>query len=140
MPTPPFADPQVARAFDAFPDPARATLLALRTLIHDTACATKGVGQLQETLKWGQPAYLTPETRAGSTLRLGVTKTGDPAIYVHCQTTSLADFQAIFPNEFRYEGARGIRLDPMAPLEQDKLRLLIASALTYHLRRKAPAP
>jgi hypothetical protein len=42
--------------------------------------ATPGVGALHETLKWGQPAYLTPETRSGTTLRLGVPKSGGYAI------------------------------------------------------------
>lgn len=50
--------------------PLKAKLLALRRLIFDTAKATKGVGVLQETLKWGQPSYLTPQTKSGSTIRI----------------------------------------------------------------------
>ncbi|MEL6644061.1 MAG: DUF1801 domain-containing protein [Pseudomonadota bacterium] len=137
MPTaPPFHDPQVERAFDAFPDPARLTLLDLRRLVFDTAIQTDGVGPLQETLKWGQPAYLTPTTHSGSTLRLGVTKSDDPAIYVHCQTTILSDFRTVFPNDFRYEGHRAVHLDDASPLPSDKLQLLIAATLTYHIRKK----
>ena len=76
--TPPFQEPQVQAAFEAFPDAARETLLALRALIFDTAASMPEAGRLQETLKWGQPSYLTPQTRAGSTLRLGVAKSGRP--------------------------------------------------------------
>jgi hypothetical protein len=65
------ADSTVEAVFDAYPRPVRAKLLALRRLILDTAKRTEGVGRLQETLKWGQPSYLTSET--GSAARSGST-------------------------------------------------------------------
>jgi hypothetical protein len=52
----------VDAVFNAYPMPVKARLRALRRLIFQTAQTTKGVGALQETLKWGQPSYLTPET------------------------------------------------------------------------------
>jgi hypothetical protein len=64
------SNPAVEAAFDAYSKPVKAKLLALRRLIFDTAKATKGVGALEETLKWGQPSYLTPETKSGSTIRI----------------------------------------------------------------------
>ena len=56
--------------FDACPAPGRTKLKALRKLIFDTAKATKGVGRIEEALKWGQPSYLTAETGSGSTIRI----------------------------------------------------------------------
>ena len=44
------------RAFSAFPDEVKNGLLHLRALIFDVAARTEGVGRLEETLKWGQPA------------------------------------------------------------------------------------
>src|SRR5258708_8444829 len=78
-----FADPAVDAVFDAYPKPVKAKLLALRRLIFDTAKATKGVGTLQETLKWGQPSYLTAETNSGGTVRIDRVKAsaGQYAIY-----------------------------------------------------------
>jgi hypothetical protein len=61
------SDPAVDGVFDAYPKPVKAKLLALRRLILDTAKATQGVGELEETLKWGQPSYLTTESKSGST-------------------------------------------------------------------------
>ena len=55
--------------FDRYPKPVRARLLALRELIFDTAKATKGVGAIEEALKWGQPSYLTLKSKSGSTVR-----------------------------------------------------------------------
>src|SRR3954463_5692258 len=82
------SDPAVDGVFDAYPKPVKARLLALRRLILDTAKATKGVGVVEETLKWGQPSYLTPETKSGSTIRIDQVKAeaGQYAVYFHCQT------------------------------------------------------
>ena len=133
---PPFEDPAVEAAFAAFPAPARRGLLTLRGLIFETAAATPGVGALEETLKWGQPAYLTPETGSGSTIRLGRPKQGGFALYTHCQTRIILDFRGLFPDDFVYEGNRAVRFEDGAALPLDKLRLLVRSALTYRLRRR----
>jgi hypothetical protein len=60
--------------------------LALRRLILDTARTTDGAGRIEETLKWGQPSYLTPETKSGSTVRIDHVDGKQYAIYFHCQT------------------------------------------------------
>lgn len=130
-----FKDPAVEAAFNAFPEPERAGLLELRELILTTAAETPEAGRIEETLKWGQPAYLTPETKSGSTIRLGLPKTGGFAIYTHCQTSLISDFQALFPDEFTYEGNRAIHFESGTPLPLEPLRLLIKSALTYHLKK-----
>ena len=131
-----FSDPRVAAVFAAFPEAVHADLMALRRLIFATAARTPGVGPLDETLKWGQPAYLTSSTKAGSTIRLGVAKTGECALYVHCQTTILSEFRAIFPDIFRYDGNRAVLFD--APPDHDALAILINGALTWHLRKRGP--
>ena len=61
-----FADPAVAAVFAAYPAELRDRLMALRRLIFETAATTEGVGPLEETLKWGQPSYLTRRSRSGS--------------------------------------------------------------------------
>ncbi len=134
---PPFKDPDVKAKFASFPEPARTGLVTLRNLIFETAETTPKVGALEEALKWGQPAYLTPETKSGSTIRLGLPKQGGFAIYTHCQTTILSDFRSIFPDDFVYEGNRAIHFKDGEVLSLEKLRLLIRWALTYHLKRRA---
>ena len=98
--------------FDACPKPIKAKLLALRRLILDTAKATQGVGALEETLKWGQPSYLTSESKSGSTIRIDQVKAepGQVAVYFHCQTNLVETFRELYP-ELRYEGNRAILLD-----------------------------
>lgn len=132
-PATPFTDAAVERVFAGFSDNARTGLLALRELIFEEAAQTDGVGPLLETLKWGQPAYLTPKTKSGSTIRLGMSKQGDFAIFTHCQTTIMSDFQSLFPDEFTFEGNRAVHFKSDEILPLNSLRLLIRRALTYHL-------
>ena len=55
----------------------------------------EGVGPLTETLKWGQPSYLTQESGSGSTVRIDRLKKGDGyAIYFHCQSGLVDEFRA----------------------------------------------
>ncbi len=49
----------VARVFDRYPEPRRKKLIRLRQLVLDAASETEGVETLEETLKWGEPSYLT---------------------------------------------------------------------------------
>ena len=123
--------------FDAYPKPVKAKLLALRRLIFDTAKSTKGVGALEEALKWGQPSYLTPDTKSGSTIRIDQVKSsaGQYAVYFHCQTDLVETFRELYP-ELSFSGNRAILLDAADKLPEAKLRHCVALALTYHLRKR----
>ena len=127
----------VDAVFGAYPRPIKATLLALRRLIFDTAKTTKGVGAIQEALKWGQPSYLTAESKSGSTIRIDQVKAkaGRYAVYFHCQTDLVETFRELYP-ELRYGGNRSILLDAGEKLPEAALRHCVALALTYHLRKR----
>jgi hypothetical protein len=132
-----FSDPAVEAAFDAYPKPLKARLLALRRLIFDTARSVEGVGPLQETLKWGQPSYLTPTTRSGSTIRIDRMKSANQyAIYFHCQTNLVETFRELYPAELSYGGNRSIILNADDELPEPALRHCVALALTYHLNKR----
>jgi hypothetical protein len=129
----------VAQAFAAYPPPQRRKLLALRRLVLDIAAATPGVGAIEETLKWGEPAYRTPASKSGSTIRLGPVKASPSqyALYFNCKTTLVDTFRTLFPQELRYDGNRAIVLDIADAVPRDALAFCIQAALTYH-RRKPP--
>jgi uncharacterized protein DUF1801 len=130
-------DAAVEAVFEAYPRPVKARLKALRRLIFDTAKATSGVGTLQEALKWGQPSYLTAESKSGSTIRIDQVKAeaGRYAVYFHCQTDLVETFRELYP-ELRYGGNRCILLDAGEKLPEAALRHCVALALTYHLRKR----
>lgn len=132
---PAFADPAVEAAFAAFPAPRRGSLLALRGLIFATADEMPEAGGLLETLKWGQPAYLTARRRGGTTVRLGVPKAGGLALLVHCQSGVIPAFRNQFPQGFRFDGNRAVLFRADEDLPMDALRLVIRHALGYHLTR-----
>ena len=138
MPRETFSDPAVGAVFSTYPKPLKAKLLALRRLIFDTAKTTKGVGALQETLKWGQPSYLTPETKSGSTIRIDQVKsaTNQYAVYFHCQTNLVETFRELYPKEFSYGGNRSILLNAKGEVPEAALRHCVALALTYHLTKR----
>jgi hypothetical protein len=127
----------VAAAFSAFPAGVRARLLEVRDLIFETAAAVEGVGPLTETLKWGEPAYLTQATGSGSTIRLGWFRSSERACAVlfNCRTTLIDDFRSQFPDVFAYEKNRAILLDANKPLPEAPLSTCLGMALTYHRRR-----
>jgi hypothetical protein len=134
-------DPAVDAVFNAYPKSLRTGLLALRRLILETASSTPGVGPLEETLKWGQPSYLTTETRSGSTIRIGEVKAGTDqyAMYVHCQTDLVATFRDIYPKQLAYGGNRSVIFNADDEMPEEPLRHCVALALTYHLnKRKSP--
>jgi hypothetical protein len=133
-----FPDPAVDAVFRSYPKPLKARLLALRRLILDTARTTKGVGALDETLKWGQPSYLTAETKSGSTIRIDRVKSADGqyAVYFHCQTNLVETFRQLYPSELSYGGNRSILLNADDKVPEAALRHCVALALTYHLRKK----
>jgi hypothetical protein len=132
-----FPDPAVAAAFAAYPAPVKARLLALRRLILDTAKATKGVGALEETLRWGQPSYLTSATGSGSTIRIDQMKPAADqyAVYFHCQTNLVETFRELYP-ALSYSGNRAILFRVADKLPEAALRHCVALALTYHLNKR----
>lgn len=131
-----FKDSKVAAVFGAYPAELRAKLLALRRLILDTARSLDGVGPLDETLKWGQPSYLT-QSKSGSTIRIDALKGGDGyAMYVHCQTDLVETFRELYPTQMSYGGNRSILFKTNDRLPQKALAHCIGLALTYRARQK----
>ena len=132
-------NPQVAAVFNNYPETMREKLMFLRQLIFDTAAATEGVGELEETLKWGEPSYLTPETKSGSTVRIDWKESNQDqyAMYFKCTTNLVETFREKYPMQFKYGGNRSIIFDEDDEIPVPELRDCIALALTYHLRKKA---
>lgn len=134
-----FDDARVAAVFKAYPPGLRARLVALRALVFDTASRTAGVGRLSETLKWGQPSYLTAESGSGTTVRIDRLKNRDDgyAVYFHCQSGLVETFRTLYPDTFAYEGNRAIVFDAKDRLPIRALGHCIGLALTHHLRKKS---
>ena len=132
-----FKNPDVARVFEAYPAPVRKDMLALREMILATAASTAGVGEIEETLKWGEPAYLTSRSKSGSTVRIDWKKSrpSDYAMYFNCQTNLVETFRTLFPHELQFEGNRALVFNIGSRVPKDAVAFCVSAALTYHLRK-----
>lgn len=130
---PPITAADVRAVYSRFPEPARDALLAIRALIFEVAGDDARIGTIEETLKWGQPSYLTPNTKSGSTIRLWVPKTGGYGVFTHCQSRLIEMYQSQAGAGLRFDGNRGVLFDETDTPPLDQLRPLIQSALTYRL-------
>ncbi|MEM7356460.1 MAG: DUF1801 domain-containing protein [Acidobacteriota bacterium] len=135
----PITDPKVAAVFDRYPSKARKLLLEIRELIFETARATEGVGEVEEALRWGEPAYLTPETKSGSTIRIDWKEATPNLVYVyfHCHTTLIETFRAHFSEVFSFQGNRSLSLELEAKVPREPLSICLAEALTYHRNKRS---
>ena len=127
--------PQIKAAFDAFPPHARPGLDLLRALIFARAAEFPIVGRVIEDLRWGQPAYLTPETGAACSLRIGMAPAGDFALFVHCKTGLIQSFAAGPGAGLRIQGTRAVLFKTATDIPAPAILLLIGQALTYHLAK-----
>ena len=130
----PFTDDKVKAAYAAFPPDALAMCMTLRDLIFSVARDNPEVGEIEETLKWGQPSYLTSQTKAGSTLRIGMAKQGGAALFAHCATDIISTYASTFPGTDLIEGNRAVIFTSPDSIVPERLRLLIYHGLTYHLK------
>lgn len=132
--------PEIARVLKTAPKPVRDRLMSIRTLIFAAADAEK-IGPLEETLKWGDPAYLPKHPRIGTTLRLGWSEGAKAGVtlFVPCQTRLIDLYRARFSTGFEYDGSRAVRMSLDAPLPEAEVQQMAAMALTYHRDKRRHA-
>ena len=124
-------DPRVNEVFENYPDFVRDKMQFLRELVIETARETKGVTKLEETLKWGEPSFVT---KNGSTLRMDwKEKSPDQyAMYFQCTSRLVDTFRLVFNDTFQYEGKRAIVFNLNQKVPEMELKACIKAALTYH--------
>ena len=131
-------NPKVELVFANYPDFVRNNLLTLRELIIETAKEIEEITYLEETLKWGEPSYLT---KKGSTIRIDW-KPKNPnqyAMYFKCTSRLITTFKLVFKNQFNFEGKRAIVFKMDSDIFYKKeLKSCIKAALTYHKVKHLP--
>jgi len=130
-------NPEVESVFKKYPDEIRPKLENLRRIIVETATEIEQVTFLEETLKWGEPSYLT---KIGSTIRIDW-KDKNPnqyAIYFKCTSKLVYTFKSVYNDFFSYEGKRAIVFQLEDKVPEEELKKCIAVALTYHKVKNIP--
>jgi hypothetical protein len=135
-------DSEVAAVFNSYPRHIKPKLVALRQLIFETAELIDGIGEIEETLKWGEPSYLTTESKIGSTIRIAWKEAHKEqySIFFKCTANLVPAFRKKFPQKFKFGGNRSIdfNLDDDIPVKE--LKQCIALALTYHRNKNLETP
>lgn len=129
---PGMTDEDIDAALAQLPPDAASSLRAARRAIGEEAAALDPPQTVEASLKWGQPS-LRAADGGGTAIRLGLAKSGAPALLVHCGTTLVADWAAARP-EAVVEGNRALLIGPEGV---DPLRPFIRAALTYRRRSAA---
>jgi hypothetical protein len=130
-------NPVVKTKFDSYPGHIKPKMLELRDLIYEVAKSTEGAGEIEETLKWGEPAYLTKKTKSGTTIRIDW-KDKNPdqlAMYVSCNTSLIDSYRRRFDGKLTFEGNRAVTFPIDKPLPKDELMICMQMALLYHVNR-----
>ncbi len=130
-------NPEVELVFANYPDAVRDKMFILRELVIETAKEIDDLSILEETLKWGEPSYLT---KNGSTLRMDwkLKTPNQYAMYFKCTSRLVETFKMIFKNKFDFEGNRAIVLQIDDDIPEDELKDCIKAALTYHKVKHLP--
>ena len=132
-----FKNKEVEKVFNSYPQEMREKLMLLRKLVIETASETEGIASLEETLKWGEPSYLT---KGGSTIRVAWNKSipDQYAMYFNCKTKLVDTFKERYKDEFKYEGNRAIVFNKNDTIPINELKHCILLTLTYHSRKHLP--
>jgi len=130
-------DPRVNPKFESYPPPIRKKLEYLRKLIITTAQKEKGIDQLTETLKWGEPSYLV---KKGSTIRMDwkEKKPDQYAMYFKCTIKLVVTFREVYGDLFNYENNRAIVFGLKEKVPAKELKECIRMALKYHELKNEP--
>jgi len=131
------SDQKVKEIFSNYPKSVQRQMLHLRELVLIAASEIEGLENLEETLKWGEPSYLT---KHGSTVRMDW-KEKNPeqfALYFKCTSQLVPTFKTIYKNKFEFEGNRAIVFKLNDEMPDAELKHCISLALTYHKRKHLP--
>ncbi len=129
---------EVKEVFENYPLKLQGKLLELRELIVKTADECKDIKKFEETLKWGEPSYVS---NIGSTIRLGTVKTSpnEYALYFHCKAKLLDTFRELYSDIFTFEGNRAIIFNESDTIAIKELEHCILMSLKYHKIKNKPA-
>jgi hypothetical protein len=130
-------NPEVERLIKEYPEQVQRKILNLRRLIIEAARETDEVDNLEETLKWGEPSYLT---KYGSTIRIDWkrNKPDQYAMYFKCTSKLVPTFKIVYNDVFNFEGDRAIIFRMNDEIPKTQLKKCITAGLNYHRVKTLP--
>ncbi|MDP2635604.1 MULTISPECIES: DUF1801 domain-containing protein [unclassified Pseudoalteromonas] len=129
-------DENVKQKFTTYPDNIAVLLHDIRNLIFGVA-AQDGITELEETLKWGEPSYIS---KSGSTIRFDYKDKAPQqfCIYFNCNTKLVETFKELYGDTFVYQGNRALVFELDQALPNKELAHCISLALRYKKIKHLP--
>ena len=126
-----FNNIEVKEVFNTYPDDIRVKMLFLRQLVLETAAEIDNRKSIEETLKWGEPSYLT---KGGSTIRMDwkQSKPNQYALYFNCKTKLIATFKELYKDKLTFAGNRAIVFNKNERIPIQELKHCIFLSLIYN--------
>ncbi len=126
---------EVDKVSNQYPAIARQKFNEIRELVYQVG-AENDLGPIDETLKWGQPAYLC---KSGSTIRVDwrAERPEHIELLFNCKSILVETFREVFGDELIYQGNRIVLVLVSEPLPK-ALSNCIYMALNYHKLKKRP--
>jgi hypothetical protein len=130
-------NPDVELVIKNYPDSVRKKILDLRRLIIEAAKEIEEITDMEETLKWREPSYIT---KKGSTIRIDWKKNqpNQYAMYFKCTSKLVTTFKVFYPDVFKFEGNRAIIFQMEDKIPEVELKNCITAALMYHKVKHLP--
>jgi hypothetical protein len=108
---------EVQHRFNSYPEHIKPILEKVRSLILEVA-ETNKLGNVKETLKWGEPSYLV---KGGITVRFDWKEKTPDQYYIlfNCKTKLVDTFRELYSDILNFQGNRAIVLNiqDSAPLQ-----------------------
>jgi len=121
---------------DTYPTHAKKKFLALRALVY-LAAKELNINKVEETLKWGEPSYLT---KTGSTIRIDWKASTPDKIYIffNCKSVLIQTLKELYPDQLSLEGNRAVvmKIDNMP--NDAIIKHCFSMALNYHKIKHLP--
>jgi len=130
-------DTEVRSKFDSYPEKIRERILLIRALIYEAVKEADNIGDIKESLKWGEPSY---SSKHGSAVRVDWKKSKPDQYFVffNCKTKLVDTFNEIYGDIFNFEGNRAIVLNFSDDIPKVELKHCIALSLNYHRIKNLP--
>ncbi len=127
----------VEAVFKSYPTYIRPKMEFLRQLVLDVAAEIDTLEDLEETLKWGEPSYLTSQ---GSTIRMDwkSSRADYYALYFNCKTKLVDTFKELYSEKLSFEGNRAILFNINDEIPITEVKHCIFLCLNYHTIKHLP--
>ena len=127
---------EILGKLDSYPGHIKPLILELRNLVFSVV-EDLGLGEIDETLKWGEPSY---QVKNGSPVRIDwKSKYPDKYfLFFHCQTKLVDTFRELYSESLEFEGNRAIVLYVNKDLPKQVIRHCLELAMRYKSIKHLP--